>query len=62
VASKVQSAKHKTRRPKRKSRAGELVDFLQDVALGKRYATAAEVSDATKELHKLLPDLLPEQD
>ncbi|MGB7603213.1 MAG: hypothetical protein WBM24_23120 [Candidatus Sulfotelmatobacter sp.] len=48
------------KRPKPSSpdqaRASELVDFLQDVALGKRKATDAEVDQAQKEFDKLLPD------
>jgi hypothetical protein len=34
----------------------ELVDFLQDVALGKRAATEEEIEEAQKELGELLPD------
>jgi hypothetical protein len=38
------------------SRAEELGDLLQDVALGKKTATDDEVTQATKELDELLPD------
>jgi hypothetical protein len=56
-----------TKNPKRQtrdrlvSRARELVAFLQDVALGKRAATAAEVEAAARELDDYLPDLDPER-
>jgi hypothetical protein len=43
-----------------KSRASELVDFLQDVALGKIEAGDPEVTAAAEELSKYLPDLDPE--
>jgi hypothetical protein len=43
-----------------RARAEELVDFLQDVALGKRQATDKEIEDATKELDKYLPGLAEE--
>lgn len=36
-------------------RAEELIDFLQEVALGKRTATDDEVNQATKELDEFLP-------
>lgn len=48
-----------SKKPKAKSdkaRAEELVDFIQDVALGKRKATAKETEDAMAELNKYLPD------
>ena len=38
------------------SRAEELLDFLQDVALGKRKASEREIGDAIKELRAHLPD------
>lgn len=38
------------------TQAAELVDFLQDVALGKRKASMREVNRAAKELSKYLPD------
>jgi hypothetical protein len=43
-------------RPPKRSRADELVDFLQDVALGKRKATEQQIDDAQEELNQLLPD------
>jgi hypothetical protein len=43
------------------SRAEFLVEFLQDVALGKRTATARDVNEAKDELDKYLPDPEPEQ-
>lgn len=43
------------------SRAEELADYLEAVALGEREATDAEVDEAISELDKLLPDL-PAQD
>lgn len=42
--------------PPERSRADELIDFLQDVGLGKRDATEQEVEDAQKELDNLLLD------
>jgi hypothetical protein len=38
------------------ARAEELVDFLQDVALGKREATTNECEEAMAELDKYLPE------
>jgi hypothetical protein len=38
------------------ARAIELVDFLEDVALGKRKATELEVAEAQKDLRHLLSD------
>jgi hypothetical protein len=43
-----------------KARAEELVDFIQNVALGKKKATAEETDKAIDELRKYLPDLLDE--
>jgi hypothetical protein len=41
------------------TRAEQLIDFLQDVALGKRAATEREVYEAKVELDQYLPDLPP---
>jgi len=49
-------------RPRGRSKRGklfrseELLDFLQDVALGKRKASEREIGDAIKELRAHLPD------
>jgi hypothetical protein len=49
------------RRHAHASRAHELVAFLQDVALGKRTASARDVDAAAKELGEYLPDLESER-
>ena len=49
--------KPKSRSARKKPRPFELVDFLQDVALGKKKATMREVEAASKELDEYLPDL-----
>ena len=41
------------------TRAEELIDFLQAVAIGERQATEAEIEQASAELDKLLADLEP---
>lgn len=43
------------------ARALGLVEFLQDVALGERKATEAQVAKASAELDELLPDLPPSE-
>jgi len=59
VVSLAMGTKHPKRQTRERlvTRARELVAFLQDVALGKRAATAAEVEAAAKELDDYLPDL-----
>jgi len=42
-------------------RVRELVRFMQDVALGRRTATAREVNRACAQLDRYLPDWVPEE-
>lgn len=44
------------------SRAQELVDFLQDVALGKRKATEQEITEAAEKLEQYLRDAEPDDE
>jgi hypothetical protein len=43
----------------KRSTFDELVDFLYEVAVGKRKATDKEIREVTKELNRYLSDLEP---
>ena len=60
MTAKPKRIKAKSKAASEKARAEELVEFVQDVALGKKKATEKEINDAMAELSKYLPDL-PEE-